>query len=114
MNIILDERPASLKIPLEVLGEICRGADSIHDQHIELIDLALNFIRCNPKVRDIVATAVFLAAGPSDQLESLFWFARRCWREAEIEVRKLEQYHGGALPPDHRADFPRPSFARAA
>lgn len=84
-------------------------------ERMELIDFVQRFTACNAKVRDVVITACYLAGVPSDELDSLFWFARTCWREHEIEIRKLEQYHGGKLPPmRHTATWPRPSWATKA
>lgn len=112
MNTILEEPPATLKIALETLGEICRGADGLHDEMLPLIDNTISFICKNSRFRNIVATALRLAALPSRELDNLEMSARACWRNAESETRELTRIHG-TLPP-HPADaFPRPEWAKA-
>lgn len=99
-------------LPLGVLRELADKSGEVAFQDSDLTELVEFFIKRNPMVRDIVKVACYLAAGPSaDELDALFYYARRCWRDEEIAVRALEEYHRGALPKDHRACLPRPSFA---
>lgn len=112
MNTSLEEQSASAKMPIEELGEICRRADAIHGEWLPLIDIAIDFIRCNVRVRDIVAVALRLAALPSHELDNLEMSARACWRNAEDEARELERIHGPL--PAHPADaLPTPSWAKS-
>lgn len=80
------------------------------ERNIMLNDAAHRLIGCNEQFRDVLTVAAYLAAGPSHKLAVLWTTAKALYREAQEEVKALEEYHGG-LPPDHRAAMPRPSWA---
>lgn len=64
----------------------------------------------NARLRNIICTALRLAALPSRELDALERAARDAWRKAEDATRELRRIHG-PLPPHPCESWPVPDWA---